>query len=99
MDKSPLKIIEKLDPGLFDSVSLNRDFTFKDGALPAKTKYLIALALDANKGAENGVRALSLLAIKHGAAKEEIMEALRVASFIGGAGPVYTAAAGLADVF
>ncbi len=98
MDKNPLEIIEKLDPGLFDSVSLNRDFTFKDGALPVKTKYLIALALDASKGAENGVRALSLLAIKHGASKEEIMEALRVANFVGGAGSIYTAAAGLAGV-
>jgi alkylhydroperoxidase/carboxymuconolactone decarboxylase family protein YurZ len=98
MEKNPLEIIKKLDPGLFDSVSRIREFTFKDGALPVKTKYLIALALDAAKGAENGVRALSLLAKKNGASKEEIMETLHVANFIGGAGAIYTAAAGLTGV-
>ena len=87
------------DPKLYDIVSQNRVFTFKDSALPAKTKYLIALALDAAHGAVNGVRALSLQALKNGASKEEIMEALYVSNFISGVGSIYTAAAGLKDVF
>jgi alkylhydroperoxidase/carboxymuconolactone decarboxylase family protein YurZ len=87
-----------LDPKLYDLVSHSREFTFKDGALPAKTKYLIAVALDAAHGAVNGVRALSLQALKHGASNEEIMEALYVSNFISGVGSIYTAAAGLKDV-
>jgi alkylhydroperoxidase/carboxymuconolactone decarboxylase family protein YurZ len=99
MEKNPLEIITKLDPKLYDIVSQNREFTFKEGALSVKTKYLIALALDAAHGAVNGVRALSLQALKHGASKEEIMEALHVSNFISGVGSIYTAAVGLKDVF
>jgi alkylhydroperoxidase/carboxymuconolactone decarboxylase family protein YurZ len=99
MGKDPLSTINDLDPELFDLVSQNRQFAFKEGELPVKVKYLIALALDASHGAENGVRALSQQAIKYGASKEEIMEALHVAHFICGAGCIYTAAVGLKDVF
>ncbi len=99
MEKNPLEVINELDTKLYDIVSQNRVFTFKDGALPAKTKYLIALALDAAHGAVNGVRALSLQSLEHGASKEEIMEALHVSNFISGVGSIYTAAAGLKDVF
>jgi len=99
MNKNPLEIIKELDLKLFDLVSQNNEFTFKDGALPSKTKYLIALALDAAHGAVNGVRSLSLQALKYGASKEEIMEALHVSNFISGVGSIYTASAGLKDVF
>jgi alkylhydroperoxidase/carboxymuconolactone decarboxylase family protein YurZ len=99
MQKDPLEIIKTLDPKLLDIVSQNRDFTFKDGALPAKTKYLIAVALDAAHGAVDGVKALSRLAVKHGATKEEVLEALHVANYISGVGSVYTAARGLMDAF
>jgi alkylhydroperoxidase/carboxymuconolactone decarboxylase family protein YurZ len=98
MGKDPLSTINDLDPELFDLVSRNRQFAFKEGKLSVKVKYLIALALDAAHGAENGVRALSQQAIRHGASKEEIMEALHVANFVSGVGSVYTAAAGLKDV-
>lgn len=99
MEKNPLDIIKSLDTALFDTVSRVNSFTFREGALTAKTKYLIALALDAAHGAANGVKALAFQALKHGAEKEEIMEALHVANYISGVGSVYTAAAGLAGVF
>ena len=99
MQTDPLDILNDMDPKLLDLVSQNRDFTFKDGALPAKTKYLIAFALDAAHGATDGVKALSSLAVKHGSTKEEVLEALHVANFISGVGSVYTAARGLMDVF
>ena len=99
MDHNPLDIIKVLDAALFDTVSRDNSFTFKEGALDTKTKYLIALALDAAHGAANGVKALTLQALKHGAEKEEILEAVHVANYISGVGSVYTAAAGLAGVF
>jgi len=99
MDKHPLETIRKLNPDLFDSVLRSSEKTFADGALSAKTKYLIAMALDAAHGAAGGVGSLARQAIEHGASKEEIVEAIQVANYVSGVGSVYTASFGLAEVF
>jgi alkylhydroperoxidase/carboxymuconolactone decarboxylase family protein YurZ len=99
MDKHPLEPIKKLDPGFLGFVEQSRARAFADGALNAKTKYLIAMVLDAAHGAVGGVTSLARQAIEHGAAKEEILEAIQVANFISGVGSLYTASFGLAEVF
>ena len=58
-----------------------------------------SLALDASKGAVQGVQSLTLQALDVGATKEEITDAVRVAQYIGGVGCVYTAAAAFNDIF
>jgi alkylhydroperoxidase/carboxymuconolactone decarboxylase family protein YurZ len=98
MPENPLKIYEDLDPKLLNLVNDNRDFALSDGIMPRKTKLLIAMVLDAVHGASEGVRSLGEEAIKAGATREEIAEALRVAQFISGAGCIYTAAKGLSEV-
>jgi AhpD family alkylhydroperoxidase len=98
MDQHPLETIKELDPEFFDLVLQSGERTFQDGALSGKTKYLIAMALDAAHGAAGGVSALARQAVERGASKEEIMEALRVANYVSGVGSVYTASYGLADV-
>ena len=98
MSVNPLEPIEKNDPKLADYIEQERALAFEAGALSTKDKLLIAVAIDATQGAVNGVRSLTLKALDAGATKEEIMEALRVAEFICGAGSMYTAAAGLQDV-
>ena len=99
MAKHPLETIKKLDPEFFESVVRSSEKVFTDGALSAKTKYLIAMALDAAHGAAGGVAWLGRQAVEHGAGKEEVAEAIQVANFVGGAGAVYTASFGLAEVF
>jgi len=99
VETHPLEPIKKLDPGFFDFVEQSRERALKDGALSAKTKYLIAMVLDAAHGAVGGVASLARQAIKHGASREEIAEAIQVANFISGVGSVYTASFGLAEVF
>jgi len=99
MDKHPLSSIQKLDPEFFRRISECRDYVFTEGALPAKLKFLIAMALDAVHGATGGVTSLARQALQHGASKEEIMEALHVAAYIGGVGSAYTASLGLDEVF
>ncbi|MDH7556649.1 MAG: carboxymuconolactone decarboxylase family protein, partial [Candidatus Methanosuratincola sp.] len=59
---------------------------------------LIAMAIDASHGASGGVRALAEAAMRAGATKEEIGEALRVAFYISGCGSFYTAAEGLSNI-
>jgi len=99
MSEHPLKILESLDLELLKLVENTSEFALADGALPKKFKLLIAMTLDASLGAVQGVRALAQAAIRAGAAKEEIMEALRVAQYISGVGSVYTAAQALKELF
>ena len=99
MAENPLKSLEKLDPELLKLVGDTRALALSDGALPRKIKLLIAMALDASEGAVEGVRSLAEQALKSGATKEEIREALRVADFICGVGCVYTAARAFTDLF
>jgi alkylhydroperoxidase/carboxymuconolactone decarboxylase family protein YurZ len=98
MPANPMDVLKALDGKLFDLVGASRTLAFEDGALPAKTKYLIALSLDASHGAVEGVRALAHQALKCGASKEEILEALRVTHFISGAGSIYAAARALEGI-
>jgi AhpD family alkylhydroperoxidase len=79
-------------------VNSTRDLALTDGALPRKMKLLIAMVLDAVHGASDGVQSLAREALKAGATKEEIAEALRVAQYICGVGCVYTAARALREV-
>ncbi|KPJ83515.1 MAG: 4-carboxymuconolactone decarboxylase [Spirochaetes bacterium DG_61] len=99
MAENPMDVIRDLDEQLHSLIAENRDFCFEGGALSKKTKYLIALALDASHGAIEGVKALALEAKKNGASKDEIMEALRVAHFISGVGCIYVAARALKEIF
>jgi len=99
MAESPLKIIERLDPELFRNVEATHTLALADGALSTKVKLLMAMALDASHGTVEGTRSLTQQAMKAGATREEIMETLRVAQYISGAGCVYTAAHALKDLF
>jgi len=57
----------------------------QDGALPAKVKILMALAVVASKQCERCVVAQMKSALENGATKEEIMETLDVISITSGA--------------
>ncbi len=99
MAENPLKVFEKLDPELLKLVENTRGLALNDGALPRRSKLLMAMALDASEGTEEGVRSLAQQALNAGATKEEIMEAIRVAQYICGVGCVYTAARAFKDLF
>jgi alkylhydroperoxidase/carboxymuconolactone decarboxylase family protein YurZ len=99
MAENPLKIIEKLDLELVKNVEATQTLALADGVLPKKVKLLMAMALDASHGTVEGVKALTQQAMKAGATKEEIMETLRVAQYVSGAGSVYTAAHAFKDLF
>ncbi len=98
MSINPQETIKKMDPALLDKMGADRDFAMGEGALSSKVKILMALAIDAALGAENGVKSLAIMAQKQGATRQEVMEAVRVAGYIGGVGSIYTAAYGLNDI-
>ena len=98
MAEHPLSIFEQNDSGLFKLVTDTKIFAMTDGALSRKVKLLIAMALDAAHGTESGVRSLALQAKEAGTTKQEILETIRVAHYICGAGSVYTAAPALEGI-
>ncbi len=99
MAENPLEVFERLDPELLKLLTDNRQLALADGALPRKSKLLIAMALDAAHGASEGVASLAKQALQAGATKQEIAETLRIAQFICGVGSIYTAARGLRELF
>ena len=99
MAEGPLQIFEKTDPQLLKLADSYRELALGDGALPQKYKFLIAMALDADHGLIDGVKALARGAMQAGATKEEVIEALRVAYWLGGAGTLYTTAPALRELF
>lgn len=99
MAENPLAILEKIDPELLKLVRNTNAFALADGALPRKIKFLIAMALDAAHGTVDGTKALAKQAMKAGATKEEIVEAIRVAQYISGVGSVYVAARAFKELF
>jgi AhpD family alkylhydroperoxidase len=79
----------KKDPLFFEAYNRLYEESLKDGkALPAKTRELIAIALLAFRGQEEGVVAHARRALKLGATKQEILEAVETALIPGG-GPTF----------
>lgn len=98
MSENPLQLIEDNDPEFANLLNNTHELAIEQGTMPLKYRLLIAMALDASKGAEGGVMILAMQALEAGATKEEIMEAIRITQFISGIGCVYTAANALRDV-
>lgn len=74
------------DAKLVEIVGELREYAMAPGALDAKTKTLIAMALDAAYGAADGVGSLANAARKLGASEAEITEVLRIVYYIAGMG-------------
>jgi alkylhydroperoxidase/carboxymuconolactone decarboxylase family protein YurZ len=99
MAEHPLSTMIKVDAQFMEHLNTINELVYSDGALPKKFKLLIAMAFDAAFGADKGVKSLAQAALREGATKEEIAEALRVAYHLSGIGSVYTASTGLKEVF
>jgi alkylhydroperoxidase/carboxymuconolactone decarboxylase family protein YurZ len=96
---NPLDVIGQGDAALYAQMDKTRELAFEEGALSAKHKLLIALAVDAAEHSEGGVRSLAQQALAAGASQGEIMETLRIVYHICGVGCMYTAARALQGVF
>ncbi len=76
--------VKDRDPELYEAVTRVIELAMSPGALDAKTKTFIALALDAFVGSERGVASLANRARELGATEQEINEVLRIAYYIAG---------------
>lgn len=80
-----LQTIEELDPEFLGKYGRCNGKLLSDGALPAKVKILMALAVVASKQCEACTVSQMKSALHHGATKEEIMETLEVIFLTSGA--------------
>jgi AhpD family alkylhydroperoxidase len=71
---------KRLAPGIHEAFQAFSEKVFADGALPAKTKQLIAVAVAHVTQCPYCIRSHTKTALRHGAAAEEIMEAIWVAA-------------------
>lgn len=92
MPEQPMMRYRTLDPEFAGLVHEAEELALADGALPRKTKLLIAMLFDAEHGATEGVQALARQALQAGATRQEILEALRVVEHLCGVGCLFTAA-------
>lgn len=70
----------KLAPEIHEAFSHFSDRVFVDGALPAKSKQLIAVAVAHVTQCPYCIRGHTKAALRHGATPQEIMEAIWVAA-------------------
>jgi alkylhydroperoxidase/carboxymuconolactone decarboxylase family protein YurZ len=92
MSVNPLDAYKEFDPKIVEQYQNLAGLAYSEGALSVKFKLLIALAIDVENGALEGAIILGKRALKAGASKEEILEALQIAYQIGGAKAIFTAA-------
>jgi alkylhydroperoxidase/carboxymuconolactone decarboxylase family protein YurZ len=79
-----LGAIEHRDPQFADSYLAMRERILKDGAIPAKYKFLMAMVTDAIAAHPDGVRTLAGNARAAGASEPEVTEAVEVGYLFGG---------------
>jgi alkylhydroperoxidase/carboxymuconolactone decarboxylase family protein YurZ len=79
-----------IDQPFFEQVKKVIEMAMAPGALDAKTKVLIVLALDTMKGASEGVKVLAAQARDLGATDQELAEVMRLAYFVAGMDPLKT---------
>lgn len=88
--RQPVKALRDRVPAAFEGYGALNPAALGDGALEAKTKELIALAIAVSKQSDGCVASHARGAARWGATAEEVAEALGVAIFMnGGPGTVH----------
>jgi AhpD family alkylhydroperoxidase len=90
-----LHTLDELDPEFLETYHKCDKKLLADGALPAKTKVLMALAVVASQRCEACTVSQIKSALNHGATKEEIMETMGVIFLTSGAPGVAACREGL----
>ncbi len=80
-----MKLIKELDPKAVEFYEFCDKVVQEDGALPAKFKLMLVMAMGAQRHCKECVSSAMRGAINRGASKEELVEAIRVIFVAGGA--------------
>ncbi|HTP57482.1 MAG TPA: carboxymuconolactone decarboxylase family protein [Spirochaetia bacterium] len=83
-EKSWVDLIHDHSPELDHQNAADMEFLNRGSALNAREKLLIAMVLDAAANKPNGARSYGERAVRAGATKEQILEALTILRMFGG---------------
>lgn len=83
MGRNPetMVLLSKINENAVFEHAANKKFAMSDSIIPKKYKILMSIAAAAAMGAEKCINNFTQAALKNGASKEEIVEALIVARF------------------
>ncbi|HET9173523.1 MAG TPA: carboxymuconolactone decarboxylase family protein, partial [Actinospica sp.] len=88
--REPTRELRRAIPAVYEGYRQLNDAALADGAVDAKTKELIALAIAVTRECDGCVAAHAHAAVHHGATLQEAAEAIGVAILMnGGPGTVY----------
>lgn len=88
--REPVRALRERIPAVFEAYGALHHAALADGALDAKTKELIALAVAVSKQCEGCIASHARGAARRGATADEVAEAIGVAIMVdGGPGTVY----------
>jgi AhpD family alkylhydroperoxidase len=88
--RAPARDLRRAIPEVYEGFAKLHDAALTDGALEAKTKELIALAIAVSQGCDGCIASHARGAARHGATVEEAAEAIGVAVQLpGGPGTVH----------
>ncbi len=82
--KEPTRSLRRMQPEAWNGFNELHQAAMADGALPAKVKELIALAIAVVKECDGCVAYHASAAVRRGATDDEVAEALSVALLMGG---------------
>ncbi len=77
-DKGWMDLIRDHSPELDQQNKADQEFLNRDSALTSREKLLIAMLLDAAANKPNGVRGYGERAVKAGASKDQVLDALKI---------------------
>ena len=88
--REPVAQLRRAIPGVFKAYADMHHAVITDGALPAKMKEIIALAIAVTRECDGCIASHARGAVRHGATAEEVAEAMGVTILMnGGPGTVY----------
>lgn len=89
--RPPTRELRRMIPEQWGAFAQMHKATFTDGALPAKIKELLAVAIAVGQQCDGCIASHARAAVREGATREEFAEMLSVALFMmGGPGSIYT---------
>jgi alkylhydroperoxidase/carboxymuconolactone decarboxylase family protein YurZ len=94
-DKTWVDLLHDHAPELERQHKADMEFLGRDSALSAREKMLIAMVLDGAANKPNGVRAYGERAVKAGASKEQVVDALTILRMFWGRPALVTGAEAL----
>ncbi|HFX18255.1 MAG TPA: carboxymuconolactone decarboxylase family protein [Flavobacteriales bacterium] len=94
-----MKHLSELNKDMFFEHVSNKQFAYSGENIPPKYKILMSLAIGAALGNENCIKTYTLLALRKGITKDEILETIQLTRYVKGTSVIAAAQDAIAMVY